>query len=266
MTTTDIARDNSRIIPASRAARNPVSPRRAARIAGIGYMAIFVLAIFANFVVREGMVEPDNAAATVANISESIGLFRLGMIAFLVIFLVDIVVAWALHVVLREVHHDVSLGAAWFRIVYTVFLGVALVFFFQVLQLLGDGGMASALTADQINVRTMVAVESFNYVWLIGLAAFGVHLVMVGYLLLRSGYVSRVLGYILIAAGIAYGLDTVANTLLGNYSDYSNLFQIVVVIPSVIGEGWLGLWLLLGGRRLASDTVRPTLYTPSGWN
>lgn len=266
MTATDITRDNGRITPVAPAARRPVSPRRAARIAGFSYIAIFVLAIFANFVVREGMVEPDNAAATVANISESIGLFRLGMIAFLVIFLVDVVVAWALHVVLREVDHDVSLGAAWFRIVYTAFLGVALVFFFQVLQLLSDGGLASSLTTDQVNVRTMVAVESFNYVWLIGLAAFGVHLVIVGYLLIRSGYVSKVLGYLLIAAGVAYGLDTVANTLLSNYSDYSSLFQTVVVIPSVIGEGWLGLWLLFGGRRLASDTVRPSLYTPSGWN
>ena len=55
-----------------------ISPRRAAIIAGIGYAAIFVLAIFANFFVREGLVVAGDAAATFANIAESETLFRAG--------------------------------------------------------------------------------------------------------------------------------------------------------------------------------------------
>jgi hypothetical protein len=228
--------------------RKTVTPRRAARIAGVSYVAIFLLAIFANFVVREGMVDSDNAAATVANITGSIGLFRLGMIAFLVVFVVDVLISWALHMILREVDHDLSLGAAWFRLVYTTFLGVALVFFYQALQLVGDGGVAAAFTADQVNAQAMIAFESFNNVWLVGLVAFGVHLVIIGYLLIRSGYVSKALGYLLIAAGVAYGLDTVAHTLLDNYSDFASVLLVMVAVPSMIGEGWLGLWLLFGKK------------------
>jgi len=249
MTTTQLRHDSGRMTTAVHpSTRKTVTPHRAARIAGISYIAIFLLAIFANFVVREGMVEPDNAAATVANITGSIGLFRLGMIAFLVIFVVDVVISWALHMIFREVDHDLSLGAAWFRLVYTTFLGVALVFFYQVLQLVGDSGIAAAYTADQVNAQTMIALESFNNVWLVGLVAFGVHLVIIGYLLIRTGYVSKVLGYLLIAAGVAYGLDTVAHTLLDNYSDFANVFLAMVAIPSMVGEGWLGLWLLLGKK------------------
>jgi hypothetical protein len=40
------------------------SPRRAARIAGISYLTMFVLAIFANFVVREGLIEPGDPCRT----------------------------------------------------------------------------------------------------------------------------------------------------------------------------------------------------------
>jgi hypothetical protein len=50
-----------------------VSPRRAALIAGIGYLIIFVLAIFANFFVVEGLVVPGDATATVDNITGSEG-------------------------------------------------------------------------------------------------------------------------------------------------------------------------------------------------
>jgi hypothetical protein len=264
MTTTQIAQGNGQNATSVRSIpRRSVTLRVAARIAGISYVAIFVLAIFGNFVVREGMVDPDSPAATVANITDSMGVFRLGMIAFLVIFLLDIAVSWALHIIFREVDHDVSLGAAWFRLVYTTLLGAALVFFFQALQLVGDANVASAFTADQVNAQTMVAVDSFNNVWLVGLAAFGVHLVIIGYLLIRSGYVSKVLGYLLIAAGVAYLLDTVAHTLLANYRDYESIFLAMVAIPSMIGEGWLGLWLLLG-KRFSSSPPRVTAgsYTP----
>ena len=40
------------------------TPRRAALIAGAGYLAIFFLAIFANFFVLGGLVESGDAAAT----------------------------------------------------------------------------------------------------------------------------------------------------------------------------------------------------------
>ena len=104
------------------------SPRRAALIAGVGYLFLFFLAIYANFFVREGLVDPDNAAATFTNITDSEMLFRSGLIAFLIIFVLDIAIAWALYVLFKTVSQQLSLVTAWFRIVYTVFLGVGLIF------------------------------------------------------------------------------------------------------------------------------------------
>ena len=170
------------------------------------------------------------------------------VLAFMVIFLIDVVVSWALHVVFREIDHDVSLGAAWFRLVYTVLLGVALVFFYEALRLVTDAGAGAAFSTDQIAAQTLLAMQSFNDVWLVGLVAFGIHLMAIGYLVMRSGYTSKVLGWLLVAAGIAYVLDTTARTLLGNYAAYENLFLAIVAIPSMIGEGWLGLWLLTTRR------------------
>ena len=222
--------------------------RVAARVAGIGYVAIFVLAIFANFFVLEGLVQAEDPAATVANIQEDLGLFRLGLIAFLAVFVLDIAISWALYVVFRDVHRDLALFAAWSRLVYTVFLGVALVYFFQVIQWVGDAEYVAALGPDQVQAQTMLALDSFDFTWLVGLVAFGLHLVLVGALVLRSGYVPRILGGLLILAGVAYGVDTVARAVLTDYDSVAGLMLAFVALPSMLGEGWLGLWLLLTKR------------------
>jgi hypothetical protein len=225
------------------------SPRRAAVIAGAGYVVLFALALFANFFVREGLIVADDAAATAANIVGSEGLFRLGLISFLVIFLLDVVVAWGLYIVFRSANRDLSLLAAWFRIVYTVFLGVAIVFFFQALQLLSGAGFLNAFDVEQVNAQAFVALESFNATWLIGLAGFGIHLIFLGYLSITSGYTPRVLGYVLVIAGVAYVVDTIAHSILGNYTDYAVFFTVIVAVPAVVAEGWFGLWLLLRGGK-----------------
>lgn len=232
-------------------------PRQAALIAGVGYLVIFVLAIFANFFVRTGLVETGDAAATATNIMESEGLFRAGLVAFLIIFLVDVAVAWGLYILFRSTQRDLSLLTAWFRIVYTVFLGVALIFFFVVLQLLGDAGPLAAFDPAQLEAQALLSLDAFNYTWLIGLAAFGVHLILLGWLALASGVVPRLLGFVLMLAGAAYIVDTVAHGVLANYADVETLFLAIVAIPSVIGELWLAIWLLLrGGRQAAAAGAR----------
>ncbi|MEZ5376744.1 MAG: DUF4386 domain-containing protein [Acidimicrobiales bacterium] len=218
--------------------------RRAAIVAGVGYVALFVLGIFANFVVREGLVVADDPTATATNITESLGLFRIGLFSFLAVFLIDVVVAWALYVLFRSQHRDLSLVSAWFRIVYTVFMGVAAVFFFQALNLYESPYLAEAMSEAQRNAQALAGLELFNSAWLIGLAAFGVHLVVMGALVTRSTEAPRVLGYLMMLAGLAYVIDTSANTLLADYDTYAGAFLAMVAIPSVIAEGWFGLWLL----------------------
>ena len=54
------------------------SIRTAGIVAGIGYIALFILAIFANFVVKEGLIVSGNAGLTAENILNKAGLFPLG--------------------------------------------------------------------------------------------------------------------------------------------------------------------------------------------
>jgi len=232
-----------------------VTPRRAAVTAGIGYLIIFVLAIFGNFVVIEGLVESGDAAATAANIVESEGLFRVGLVAFTVVFVVDVVIAWALYVLFRNPSRELSLLTAWFRLTYTVLLGVGLVFFFVALQLLSGAGYLGAFESGQVDAGVLLAIDAFDYAWLIGLVCFGAHLILLGYLVARSEAAPGILGYLLMVAGAAYIADTLAGTLMSDYADVENLFLAIVAVPSVIGELWFTLWLLLRGGKTGAAVM-----------
>lgn len=243
--------------------RGSISPRRAALIAGAGYVALFVLAVFANFFVFEEMLVEGDPAATAANIADAPGLFRLGIVAFVAVFVIDVVVAWALYVVFRHRDRDLSLLSAWFRLAYTVMLGVGVVFLAQALQLVDGGGFFSELDAAGLQAQALVALDMFDTAWLVGLVAFGLHLGLLGALLIRSQQGPRLLAVLMVVAGAAYVADTTAHLLLSNYEQYDAAFLAMVAVPSVVAEGWFGLWLLVRGgrtidRRGGGQPLRPT--------
>jgi Domain of unknown function (DUF4386) len=168
-----------------------VSERQAARIAGYGYLAISVLSIFANFFVRVRLIEPDDAAATASNIMDSETLFRVALVSFLIVFVLDVVVAWALYLFFKAVNTDVSLLTAWFRLTYAILLGAALVFFFFALEFVSGANHLEAFETGQLDAQVTLYLDAFNHLWLIGLVCFGIHLALLGYLILKSGHIPR---------------------------------------------------------------------------
>lgn len=249
---------DNRILETDRPAHAPEagpSPRAMAVLAGWSYVALFVLAVFANFFVRERLVDTTDAAITFTNLAANQGLVRAAILAFVAIFALDVVVAWALYHLFRPAGDALAALAAWFRIVYTVFLGVAVVFLYTLLRLVGSnsGGTSdqvAALGRPALEAHTVLALDAFNVTWLVGLVAFGVHLILLAVLILRSGFAHRALGIVLAIAGSAYVFDTTAFTLYPDYSANADLFTAIVAVPAVIAEAAFTLWLLLkAGRR-----------------
>lgn len=221
--------------------------RTAARVAGAGYLALFVLAIFANFVVKQGMIDPADAEATVAAIREQETLFRVGLAAFIMVFLIDVPVAWALYVLFAPGGRARSLLVAWFRIVYAVFLGVGAVFMFLGLQI-------ATGTTDLGPDTALLMFAAFDFAWFVGLSAFGAHLVLLGALIIRSRIAPRIIGAILAVAGAAYAVDTLAHVLVADYAAIADVMLAVVAVPSIVAELTFTVWLLLAGRRSSTVT------------
>jgi Domain of unknown function (DUF4386) len=228
--------------------------RQAAIVAGFGLLIMAIIAFFANFFILEGLVVPEDAAKTVSNIMANGMLFRLGIAGFIVVLICDVLVAWALYIFLKPVNQSLSLLAAIFRLVYTAIFAAALFDLANVLQLLNGAEYINALS-EQLQAQVMMSLESFNYGWQIGLVFFGCHLLVLGYVMMKSSYVPKVLGVLLLVAGFAYTIDGFAHFLLPNYTDYKTLFLLMVALPGTIGELSLCFWLLLkGGKAQQQDT------------
>lgn len=228
-----------------------LSRRSAAWYAGLAYAALFVLAIFANFAVRERVVDLDDAAGTMANVAADESLIRIAMLAFLVIFVLDVAVSWLLHLVFRPTGERRSLLAAWFRIGYTVFLGMGLVFMFVGLRFADADGFTNVLGDDERAAQTLLAFDAFNATWMVGLTLFGLHLLVLARIIWTSGIAPKWLGAIVGLAGSVYLIDSIGYTVLTDYDRYSNVFTMIVMLPAIVGEAAFTFWLLRQGRTAA---------------
>jgi hypothetical protein len=223
------------------------SLRKAARIAGLLYLTIIVAGIFAQFVVRSSLIVPGDATATADNIVASEGLFRLGIAGDLIMIMCDVALALVFYVLLKPVNRSLALLAAFFRLAQAAALGINLLNLFFVLQLLSGADYLAVLGADQSNALVLLFLDAHATGYRIALVFFGLSIFVLGYLLVRSGYFPRILGIGMIVAAFGYLIDSSANFLLPNYSDYEAVFSVVVFAPAIIAELSLCLWLLWKG-------------------
>ncbi len=216
--------------------KHDTRPRSAALIAGTGLLAMAVIAAFANFAVIANLVVPGDPSATAANIAESAGLLRLAAAGFIIVAILDVIVAWGLYIVLRSVNPSLSLLGGWLRLAYAAVLAVAIN---SLLSALRAGPMDPALPA--------FFLESFDSLWQIGLIIFGVHLVVVGFLAWQSDFIHWLFGVLLIISGLGYIVDGFGTVLSPDYS-------LDLALYTFIGEVAFMFWLLIRGRKLP-DTV-----------
>ena len=167
--------------------------------------------------------------------------------SLIVVVALDVVVAWALYRVFSPVNASLSMLAAALRLVYAGVFMVAIGQLLGVVRLLSDDGYVALFGADQVQAQAMLGVTAFNDIWYVGLFLFGLHLLLIGYLAYRSHYIPRLLGVLLVIAGLGYATDSMGAVLsLGSWTDISSF--------TFIGEFLLALWLLIRARQIAAST------------
>jgi hypothetical protein len=226
-----------------------ITQRRAARIAGAGYLIIFVLGLATHFFVFGNLIEPGNAELTAGNIINNEMLFRGGLISWLIVLIIDIVIAWALYEFLRSVSQSISLLTAWFRLVYVMIFGITQLNLLFVIILLSGAKFLSVFSTAQVNSLVLLFLNGHNYGFLISLVFFGFHLLLLSYLIYKLESAPKLLAILLLLSGLGYITDSFANFLLPSYDDYKTVFMMIVAIPGIVGELYLTLWLLFKGGK-----------------
>ena len=217
-----------------------------ARIAGFGYLAIFVLAILANFLVLEPLGVHGDAASTAANIASSESIYRVGIAAFVVVLIADLVVGWALFVTLRPAGAHLSVLMLMFRAAYTTAHIGVLLGLMSALSFATAPAWAGALGAGS-PVLAYHFLTSHGLGFTVTLIFFGVHLLLLGALIARAPYMPTAIGWLAGAAGVAYLADGFGTILLGSYGPYAGAASVLVIFTALAGEGALMLWLMIRG-------------------
>lgn len=204
--------------------------RPASLIAGIALALMAVLAGVANFAVITPLVTPGDASATASAIAASEPLFRAAISMLVVVVLLDLIVAAALRTVFASVNAALSSAAGWFRVAYSAVFLVAI------------AQLAIAVTQLDKADAVLASVTAFTTIWDLSLIIFAGHLLLVGYLAFRSGFVPRVFGILLLIAGAGYLVDGFMSVLVAQPP-----FTLAAV--TFVGEVALIFWLLIAGGR-----------------
>jgi hypothetical protein len=228
--------------------------QRTARVAGVLYLVVIVCAGFAEGYVRTGLIVPGDAAVTAENITSSAWLYRVGFASDLVAFLCDVAISVLLYVLLRPVSKTLSLLAAAFRLVaHPAIASVNLLNHFMALLLVGEGASVTGLDAEQVQALATLFIEAHGIGYLIGGAFFGVHLLLLGYLIYRAAYLPQLLGVLLTLAAAGYLVESFGTFL---FPRYEAVYVWIVAVPAAIAEVSLALWLVVKGVR--TDHLTPS--------
>ncbi|WP_428408080.1 DUF4386 domain-containing protein [Hyphococcus sp.] len=222
-------------------------PQTYARFAGFNYLLIFVFAIFANFFVLSKLIVSGDASTTAANIASNESLYRLAIAAFFVVLICDVFISWALYLILQKTDPHLSLLAALFRLTYTVAQIGVLLNLVSALEFAGASDPSGALAAINDAAWPYYFLGSHNTGFTLTLIFFGLHLLLLGYLVIRSSFLPSLIGILVMIAGGGYIIDGFNEILDWGYFGVPNAGLYVVILPALLGEGTLMLWLLIRG-------------------
>ena len=221
---------------------SPMSLSRISRLSGLAYLLIFITGIYANFAVLEPMVLWGDPVQTFSNLREDPGTFQMAVWAFALMLAFDLFLVWGLYRLFWHAGPKLSLGASALRFVNVVFFVIAWWHLAGVTALLGPSPEAAPAGVTELLGR-------FDQIWLAGLVFFGLHLLVLSRLVIRSPIIPRFIGILLAIAGIGYLIDSFAQWWMPNYAEFENAFSLVVIVPGVIGELSLTFFLLFFARR-----------------
>src|SRR5437762_12335135 len=102
----------------------------------------------------------------------------------------------------------------------------------------------TAFTTSQLQAMSLAALKLQLQVFPIGMVFFGIQCMSIGYLVAQSTFLPRILGILLAIGGTCYVIASFANFLAPSFGPRLVPFMMPVAL---IGEGSLGLWLLVKG-------------------
>ena len=221
---------------------------KTARVAGFLYLAAGPAAPFALIYLPGKLIVRGDAASTANNIAAHEMLFRLGIVAELytaVLLALLVVVLYRLLSDVNKTHARLMVGLVLVSVAITfvnVVNNIAALTLFRG----ADYAYLSVFDKPQRDAMGMLFLGLHSQGLFVNEIFWGLWLVPFGLLVMKSGFIPRILGVLLIVNGFA--LVAVSLTWL-LFPAYGNV-AFRASMPALLGEIWIMLWLLIKGAKV----------------
>ncbi|MDP8970624.1 MAG: DUF4386 domain-containing protein [Actinomycetota bacterium] len=231
----------------------PASPRRLARIAGVLYLTVGVLAAWAHLVVRPTVQVAGDAAATAAAVAANESLLRAAFTGDLVHLVSYALLAMTLFMLLKHVNWYAAAAMMTFVAIAVAIMSVNMINHMAAVELATDASYATALGADGAAALVVMFLQFHEVGFVIAEVFFGLWLLPLGYLAYRSGYFPRALG-VLLAVGCFSYLALALTVPL--FDGLAQPLADALALPPSIAEVWMVGYLLVRGVKVSRPDDR----------
>ena len=215
--------------------------KRSARISGILYLILIPLGFFGVAYVPSTLIDFESMQGTVNNIAANESFFRIGIVSVLLMNLISVALVLYLYLLFRQTNKNMA-GS----MVILLLFGACISMLNEVSHFatifLSSNNTQKAFTAEQLENL----VELFHNIHLYGAYIatifWGLWLLPLGYLIIKSRFLPKILGYLLLIAGIGYLIDSFVFFL-------SNQYTLGLTDFTFIGELLFPLWLVIIGAK-----------------
>ncbi len=139
----------------------------------------------------------------------------------------------------KIVSKSLSLAAAFFSLMGLAVQAAGSAFYLAPLVVLGGDPYLGVFKVEQLQAMALLFLKLNTQAYNVGLVFFGFYCFLIGCLILRSTFLPRILGVLMILGGLGW-LTFLSPPLAHSLSPY-------ILIPGILGEGSLTLWLLVFG-------------------
>lgn len=226
------------------------STKQQARLAGLLYFILGLIAPIGLILVPGKLIVSGNATATADNLRASEWLLRLGIASELVHQALAVFLVLALYRLFQPVDEMLAKQV----VILGALVSVPIVF----VNVLNDvAALILVSGADWLSVFEKPELDALVYLFLrlhargitVASIFWGLWLFPFGLLVIRSGFIPRVLGVLLMIAGTAYLASAFATLVLPQYAPLVGK----IALPLEVGELPIIFWLLIWGAK-----TRPT--------
>ena len=232
--------------------------KKQAHVAGILYLLASIAAVFAWIYVTGKLFVRDDATATANNIRAFETLFRLGIAAELLGSIIFIFVVLALYRLFKSVSEKQATTMALLLLISTPIALLAVVGEIAALIVAGGGSFLSTFDQHQLDSLSYLFFRLHGQALIVAEIFWGLWLFPFGTLVIRSGFIPRFLGFLLLIAGMGYLIDSFTVLVLPTYKQVGN--QIAMILE--LGELPIIFWLLIWGARMPAK-IKPGPAQPA---